>query len=221
MKKQILKLTLFLVFTLLGIVAFADHVTIYLHIGTTDNNIGGAFKPTITISNATVCPSDTGDGVHYVQYNGKKYYYASDKVNYSDRPRFVYNVYDPTQENICMIIPGYKTGGITCSINNPDHEQNYWAQYTTPPSVFGEIYDNINAIKNLVIDDKVIQSAPIVFDPTLGKIKNIYVDVTRGKFLNDVGLWSNYDANIQITTKAPAYKKPTPAQSNTPRKFNI
>jgi len=61
----------------LGIVALADSITIYLHLGTTDNNTGGVFKPAIATSNATLHPPDTGDGVHYVQYNGKKYYYAS------------------------------------------------------------------------------------------------------------------------------------------------
>jgi len=53
------------------------------------------------------------------------------------------------------------------------------------------------------------------------KNSSIYNNLAKGKFLKDVVLWSSYDANIQVTTKKPSNKKPTPAQSNTPETFNI
>ena len=237
-KKQNLKTVLIAMLLSCGIfVVTASYATsVLIHLGTTDPNMikwekGGAngdvyFNPAIAHSNTFPCPTDKGDGKHYIRYKPvpdsrvkyviDHYYVAKNQVPWNDRP-VLWSCYPRFHKRVCLQIPNYESGGITCNFSN-DHigpQIPCWAFYVVPGQkvVPGQHYtwhDAICASGNkrderkevLYIDDKIIQNAPL-----LDGEKNVFINLTKGKYLKTQGFIFGdlYNAKISITTKNPGY----------------
>ncbi len=216
MKKQILKSILITILTLFGLSLFANSVRIYVHlIPTADAGILSFTPPQEDVPVGIICndrPSTEvqrkGNGVNYIEYNGTKVYFASkNNIIYEDKdyPRPCLNPGQiPKQENICIIIPNYKSGDITCNINSKDlMGLDYWAQYP-----IGAGLDTINADENLVISEKkVIQLAPTKHDKKGSfDYKDIYVYLSKGdEYKPDPGVVGKY-YHAAITTDYKLHK---------------